>query len=96
MLVRIICTGAVLLVAAVAFLGYGPAPAGLNAPGVAFCIGAAIIWFGWPRAIPTVANSRRRDGKRPDLVTIGAAPLLTAEPDDSDADEPHNRTASRP
>ena len=88
MVPRVACTIAVLLVAAFAFLGYGPAPAGVNAPGVALCIGAAIVWFGWPAGYSYRRESRRRDGKRPDLVTIGAAPLLKEQNNDGDTDEP--------
>ena len=88
MIARVACTVAVLLVAAIAFLGYGPAPAGVNTPGVALCIGAAIVWFGWPAGYSYRRESRRRDDKRPDLVTIGAAPLLREQSGDRDADEP--------
>jgi hypothetical protein len=88
MIGRIACTGAVLMLAAVAFLGYGPAPAGVNAPGVALCIGAAIVWFGWPAGYSYRHESRRQDGNRPDLITIGAAPLLKQQTDDRDTDEP--------
>jgi hypothetical protein len=88
MIARVASTIAVLLVAAIAFVGYGPAPSGVNAPGVALCIGAVIVWFGWPAGYTYRRESGRRDGKRPDLVTIGAAPLLKEQSGDRDADEP--------
>jgi len=86
MIARIACTGAVLLVAAAAFLGYGPAPAGVNAVGVALCIGAAIVWFGWPAGYSYRRELRHSAHKRPDLATIGAAPLLKEQAGESETD----------
>lgn len=76
-----------MVLAAVAFLGYGPAPAGLNIAGIALCIGAAIVWFGWPAGYSYRHESYRRDGRRPDLVTIGAAPLLKEQTGDRDTNK---------
>lgn len=88
MIARIVCTGAVLLVATAAFLGYGPAPTGVNAPGVILCLGAAVVWFGWTPGYSYRRTASRSDQKRPDLITIGAAPLLRQQTGDHDADEP--------
>lgn len=88
MIARIVCTGATLLLAAAAFLGYGPAPAGVNSPGVVLCIGAAVVWFGWSAGYSYRRTASRPDSNRPDLITIGAAPLLKEQAGNRETDEP--------
>ncbi|HUN44235.1 MAG TPA: hypothetical protein VMU81_28420 [Acetobacteraceae bacterium] len=84
MIAGIACTVAVLLLACTALLGYGPAPAGVNTPGIVLCIGAAIVWFGWPAGYSYRRESRRQDRKPADLATIGATPLLKQHTGDVD------------
>ena len=88
MIARILCTGAVLLLAGAAFLGYGPAPAGVNSPGVILCIGAALVWFGWSAGYSYRRETSRLKGKRPDLITIGGGPLLKQDASEFRNDEP--------
>jgi hypothetical protein len=76
MIARILATSAVLALSIVSFLGDGPAPAGVNSPGVVLLIGAAFVWFAWPAGYSYRSESRQESRKRPDIITIGAAPLL--------------------
>lgn len=76
MVARVLCTAAVLALAVAGFMGVGPARAGFNAPGVVLMIGAAIVWYGWPAEYSYRNDTRRSDRQQPDLMTIGAAPLL--------------------
>jgi hypothetical protein len=88
MIARILCTCAALLLAGVAFLGYGPAPAGVNSPGVILCIGAAFVWFGWSAGYSYRREASGPARKRPDLITIGGGPLLKQEANDPASGEP--------
>lgn len=78
MVPRILCTVAVLALSGAVFMGFGPAPAGVNSPGIALLFGAMLVWFGW-----SAGYSYRRDSasrKKPDIIAIGAAPLMREEP----------------
>jgi hypothetical protein len=49
MVARLLCTGAALLLAAGAFFGASPTPAGpLNILGILFLTVAGVIWLAWP------------------------------------------------
>lgn len=49
MVARLLCTGAALLLAAVAFFGASPTPAGsLNLFGILFLTVSGVIWLAWP------------------------------------------------
>jgi hypothetical protein len=69
---RALCTGMIVVLAIGGFLGAGPAPAGVNAPGIILLVGAVLVWFAWPAGYSYRSCERRR----PDLMTIGGAPLL--------------------
>jgi hypothetical protein len=48
MIVRIICTGFVLLLGLGGFLGWGPAPGGpFNPFGILALLVSGVVWFGW-------------------------------------------------
>jgi hypothetical protein len=85
MVARILCAGAVVAVSIACFFGAGPAPAGLNSPGVILLIGAAFVWFAWP------AGYYYRGGEPPRrwryLITIGGEPLFKAMRDRADNDQ---------
>lgn len=76
MVARMLCSGAVLALSVAAFLGAGPAPAGLNSPGIILLGGAFMVWFAWPAGYSYRSETGRSDRTRPDIMTIGAAPLL--------------------
>jgi len=84
MFVRILCTVAVVALAVAGFMGFGPARAGFNAPGVILMIGAAFVWYAWPAGYSYHHDSRQPTRKRPDLITIGAAPLLKDRPPEAE------------
>jgi hypothetical protein len=65
-------------------MGFGPARAGFNSPGVILLIGAAIVWYAWPAGYSYRDTTRRSDRKQPDLITIGAAPLLKDRPPEAE------------
>jgi hypothetical protein len=84
MVARILCTCAVFALSIACFFGAGPAPAGLNSPGIILIVGAVFVWFAWP------AGYHYRGGEPPRrwryLLTIGAEPLLKTMQDRADDD----------
>jgi hypothetical protein len=81
---RAICTIAVIALSIGCFLGAGPAPAGLNLPGIILLGGACLVWFAWP------AGYYYRGGEPPQrwqhLITIGASPLFKDKQDQVNSD----------
>lgn len=88
MVARLLCTSAVLALSIAAFLGAGPAPAGLNAPGVILLGGVFMVWFAWPAGYSYRRDTWRSSRTRPDIMTIGAAPLLEERSTDEENSEP--------
>lgn len=82
---RVICTSLVVALSIACFLGAGPAPAGLNSPGIILLGGACFVWFAWP------AGYHYRGGEPPrrwqNLMTIGASPLFKDEQDRTDNEQ---------
>jgi hypothetical protein len=76
MVARILCSAAVLALSIAAFLGAGPAPAGLNSPGVILLGGAVMVWFAWPAGYSYRRETWQSSRTRPEIMTVGAAPLL--------------------
>lgn len=76
MIARVLCTAATVAVSIACFLGAGPAPAGVNSPGIILLGLAAVVWFGWSAGYSYRPESEAARRKRPDIVTIGAAPLI--------------------
>lgn len=92
MAARILCTVLSLLLAAGAFWGAGPAPAGINLFGVLFLFVAVIAWFDWA----TIRESHfymGEDGEHrpinPMMVRLG--PLLPLLLTRSERDEPRGK-----
>jgi hypothetical protein len=88
MVARVLCTTAAVALAAACFLGAGPAPAGVNSPGIILLIGAAFIWFAWPAGYAYRGGEPPRRWRHP--MTIGAEPLFKAmeDPTDNNQKEP--------
>jgi hypothetical protein len=87
MVARILCTSAVLALSIAGFLGAGPAHAGLNAPGIILLGGVFIVWFAWPAGYSYRSDTGRSSRARPEVMTIGAAPLLRQKLTDEEEGE---------
>jgi hypothetical protein len=82
---RVICTSAVVLLSIACFLGAGPAPAGLNFPGIVLLVGACLVWFAWPAGYHYRGGEPPRRWQHP--ITIGAEPLFKGIQDPADNDQ---------
>ena len=85
MVARVLCTSAVVALSVACFLGAGPAPAGVNSPGVILLGGACLVWFAWPAGY--WYGGGKPPGRWQDVMTIGAAPLFKDKQDDRDNDQ---------
>lgn len=83
---RILCTSAVTVLSIACFLGAGPAPAGVNSPGIILLIGASIVWFAWPAGYHYRGGEMPRRWRHP--MTIGAEPLFKAMQESRRDNEP--------
>lgn len=84
MLRRIFSTGAALLVAAAAFSGAGPPPAGINLPGVLFLFVAFIVWFEWgsiQEGYSFLQDNRRGEHRGSDMMLVRMGPLVRRKSD---------------
>lgn len=75
---RILSTLAALLVAAAAFCGVGPPPAGINLPGVLFLFVAFVIWFEWGsirEGYCFLQDNRNAESRGSDLMLVRMGPL---------------------
>ena len=75
---RIFSTLAALCVAAVAFCGAGPPPAGINLPCVLFLFVAFVVWFEWGsigEGYSYLRENRRAGNRGSDVMLVRMGPL---------------------